>query len=235
MTAAAWARFSPASFVLASRQAFAHAAQESRARPRIAATMQPPSTEAPAIPAPPERQLAAWLSAAAGGDTRAFEQFYEATARQAMALVRRVAGQAYAEDVLADCYFQAWRNAAQFDPGRGSALAWLLTMARSRALDRLRQEQLRHGGLTGAPEFDADSEPAAHELGPDSLLESTQASSRVHAALAQPSANERWVLGLAFFRDCTQTEIAALTGMPLGTVKSLITRAQHKMRESLTP
>jgi RNA polymerase sigma-70 factor, ECF subfamily len=198
--------------------------------------MQPPSsTESPAIPAPQERQLALWLAAAAGGDACAFEQFYEATARQAMAVVRRVAGQAYAEDVLADCYFQAWRNAAQFDPGRGSALAWLLTMARSRALDRLRQEQLRHGGLTGAPEFDADSEPAAHDLGPDSLLESTQAKSRVHAALAQLSANERWVLGLAFFRDCTQTEIAALTGMPLGTVKSLITRAQHKMRETLTP
>jgi RNA polymerase sigma-70 factor, ECF subfamily len=197
--------------------------------------MQEPSSEALGIPAPPEQQLAALLAAAAGGDARAFEQFYDATAGQTMAVVRRVAGQPYAEDVLADCYFQAWRNAAQFDPGRGSALAWLFTMARSRALDRPRQEQLRHGGLTGAPEFDADSEQAAHDLGPDSLLESTQARSRVHTALAQLSANERWVLGLAFFRDCTQTEIAALTGMPLGTVKSLITRAQHKLRQTLTP
>ncbi len=55
-----------------------------------------------------------------------------------------------------------------------------------------------------------------------------------HEALARLSANERWVLGLAYFRDCTQTEIAALTGLPLGTVKSLVTRAQHKLRETLT-
>ena len=60
-----------------------------------------------------------------------------------------------------------------------------------------------------------------------------EASSRLHAALAQLSANERWVLGLAFFRDCSQSEIAAATGMPLGTVKSLVTRAQHKLRETL--
>jgi RNA polymerase sigma-70 factor, ECF subfamily len=203
--------------------------------PTIARTMQEPSTETPTVPAPPEPQLAALLASAAGGDARAFEQFYDATARQAMAVVRRVTGEAYAEDVLSDCYFQAWRNAAQFDPARGSALAWLLTMARSRALDRMRQETLRHGGLSGAPEFDADAEQATHDPGPETLLETTQAHSRVHAALAQLSANERWVLGLAFFRDCTQSEIATLTGMPLGTVKSLITRAQHKMRETLTP
>jgi RNA polymerase sigma-70 factor, ECF subfamily len=197
--------------------------------------MQEPLTESPPVPAPREPQLTALLVAAATGDARAFEQFYDATVRRAMAVVRRVAGSAYAEDVLSDCYFQAWRNAAQFDPARGSALAWLLTMARSRALDRMRQETLRHGGAIGAPEFDADSEQTAHDAGPDALLETTQANTRVHAALAQLSANERWVLGLAFFRDCTQSEIATLTGMPLGTVKSLITRAQHKLRETLTP
>jgi len=235
MTAVARANFPHETFVLALRRAFAPAASRARIRPKIARTMQEPSTETPTVPAPPEPQLAALLASAAGGDARAFEQFYDATARQAMAVVRRVTCDAYAEDVLSDCYFQAWRNAAQFDPARGSALAWLLTMARTRALDRMRQETLRHGGLSGAPEFDADSEQAAQDCGPEALLETTQAHTRVHAALAQLSANERWVLGLAFFRDCTQSEIAALTGMPLGTVKSLITRAQHKMRETLTP
>jgi len=235
MTAAARAQFTHETFVLALRRAFAPVPGRARIRPTIARTMQEPSTGTPTLPAPPEPELAALLASAAGGNARAFEQFYDATARHAMAVVRRVAGDAYAEDVLSDCYFQAWRNAAQFDPARGSALAWLLTMARSRALDRMRQETLRHGGLSGAPEFDADAEQAAHDLGPEALLETTQSHSRVHAALAQLSANERWVLGLAFFRDCTQSEIAALTGMPLGTVKSLITRAQHKMRESLTP
>jgi RNA polymerase sigma-70 factor, ECF subfamily len=194
--------------------------------------MHEPAIDALVSNAARDERLAALLRAAAEGDGRAFESFYNGTARQAMAVVRRIVGDAHAEDVLADCYFQAWRNAKQFDAARGSPLAWLLTMARSRALDRLRQEALRHGGLAGAPEHDADSGEAA-QCGPEQLLESLESRSRLHRALAQLSANERWVLGLAFFRDHTQSEIAALTGLPLGTVKSLINRAQHKLRETL--
>jgi len=182
-----------------------------------------------------DEHLAALLKAAAGGDARSFEAFYDATVRYAMAVVRRIAGDAHTEDVVADCYFQAWRDAARFDAERGSALTWLLTIARSRALDRMRQETLRHGGLSGAPAFDADAQAGepGDAPGPDQLLESVQACSRLHAALAQLSANERWALGLAYFRDHTQSEIATLTGLPLGTVKSLINRAQHKLREAL--
>jgi RNA polymerase sigma-70 factor (ECF subfamily) len=181
-----------------------------------------------------DARLAALVAAAARGDGRAFESFYEATARLALAVVRRIVGSAHAEDVLADCYFQAWREASRFDASRGSALAWLLTMARSRALDRLRQELLRHGGAAGAPALDAEA-LAGSAPGPDELLESTQAHSRLHAALAALSANERWVLGLAYFRDLRQPEIARATGLPLGTVKSLMTRAQHKLRARLAP
>jgi RNA polymerase sigma-70 factor, ECF subfamily len=180
-----------------------------------------------------DEQLAGLLRAAAGGDGNAFETFYNSTARYAMAVVRRIAGEVHAEDVLSDCYFQAWRNAKQFDSARGSALSWLLTMARSRALDRMRQETLRHGGLSGAPEFDPDNSDAGQDRGPEQLLESVEAGSRLHAALSHLSANERWVLGLAFFREHSQSEIADITGLPLGTVKSLITRAQHKLRETL--
>ena len=196
--------------------------------------MQEPPALDPASPhVARDEQLVALLRAAAAGDARAFESFYNSTARQAMALVRRIAGSVHAEDVLADCYFQAWRNARQFDAGRGSPLAWLLTMARSRALDRLRQESVRHGGLAGAPGGAADGEDLGTLPGPDQLLESVEASTRLHAALAGLSANERWVLGLAYFRDHTHGEIATLTGMPLGTVKSLINRAQRKLRETL--
>jgi RNA polymerase sigma-70 factor (ECF subfamily) len=177
--------------------------------------------------------LAAQLHAAAGGDGRAFESFYNSTARYTMAVVRRIAGDVHAEDVLSDCYFQAWRNAKQFDAARGSALTWLLTMARSRALDRLRQEMLRHGGMTGAPEFDADSGDHGDEPGPEQLLESVEAGTRLHAALSHLSPNERWVLSLAYFREHSQSEVATMTGLPLGTVKSLINRAQHKLREAL--
>src|SRR5438105_9083796 len=178
-----------------------------------------------------DRQLATLLKSAAGGNARAFDAFYTATVHHAMALARRIAGSAYAEDVLADAYFQAWREAARFDANRGSAMTWLLTMTRTRALDRLRQETLRHGGRTGAPEHDADTAQASADPGPPDLLESVQARSRLHGLLAQLAPNERWVLGLAYFRDHTQAEIAQITGMPLGTVKSLVNRAQHKLRE----
>ncbi|HXD39005.1 MAG TPA: RNA polymerase sigma factor [Ramlibacter sp.] len=180
-----------------------------------------------------DAQLAGLLRAAAGGDGAAFESFYNGTSRYAMAVVRRIAGDVHAEDVLSDCYLQAWRSAKDFDAGRGSPLSWLLTMARSRALDRMRQETLRHGGLSGAPEFDPDSSETGQDPGPEQLLESVEAGSRLHAALSLLSANERWVLGLAYFREHSQSEIAGITALPLGTVKSLITRAQHKLRETL--
>lgn len=192
--------------------------------------MQAPPTDLLAAEKARNARLAALLRDTAGGNARAFEEFYNLTARYALAVVRRIAGEAYAEDVLAECYFQVWRNARDFDPARGSAFAWLITLARSRALDRLRQETLRHGGLKGAPAFEPDAHEAAPAPGPDDLLASVQAVSRLHAALRDLSANERWVLSLAYFRDQSQAEIAASTGLPLGTVKSLMTRAQHKLR-----
>jgi RNA polymerase sigma-70 factor, ECF subfamily len=218
-------------FVLALRQATALQGLRRVAAPGPGDSMQDSFTEPTASQAARDKVLAALLSSAAAGDAKAFEQFYNATVRYAMAVARRIAGN-HAEDVLADAYFQAWQAAAQFDPARGSPLAWLVTIARSRALDRLRQETLRHGGLPGAPDSERLDAPDAAP-GPDELLESVQAHSRLHGALAQLSANERGVLGLAYFRDCSQTEVAAITGLPLGTVKSLMTRAQHKLRAVL--
>lgn len=180
-----------------------------------------------------DSQHAKMLLAAATGDARAFEQFYTQTARLANAIIWRVAGPDYVEDVLADSYFQAWQQAAKFDPARGSALTWLLTIARSRALDRLRMERLRHGGHAGAPEFDAQTQADDVQSGPDSLLQSLQQSSELHQAVGRLSANERWVIGLAYFRDMSQSEIARVTGLPLGTVKSLLTRSQQKLRDAM--
>ena len=196
-------------------------------------SMQEPVIDPLATNAARDERLANLLRAAAGGDGRAFEAFYDGTVRYAMAVVRRLVGDALAEDVVSDCFFQAWRNANRFDAERGSALTWLLTMARSRALDRMRQETLRHGGQAGAPAFDADETQAGSGPGPDQLLESVETCSRLHTALSKLSANERWVLSLAYFREHSQSEIATLTGLPLGTVKSLINRAQHKLREVL--
>lgn len=193
----------------------------------------PEPASLPGAGATRDLRCAALLGAAAQGDARAFESFYSVTLAVATAVVRRIAGPAHLEDVLSDAYFQAWQQAARFDAQRGNALTWFLTIARSRALDRLRAEKLRHGGQAGAPGFDSQDLPDDAQPGPDALLELTQATSQLHAALGRLSSNERWVLGLAYFRDLTHTEIASLTGLPLGTIKSLISRSQQKLRATL--
>jgi RNA polymerase sigma-70 factor, ECF subfamily len=186
-------------------------------------------------------QLALWLHEAAQGSATAFEAFYEATSRPALALIRRVIGSDWAEDVLAETFIQAWTDAKRFDAARGNAFAWLLTMARSRALDRLRAERVRHGGLAAAPEQIDDDALGAEaglaalsvETSPETLLVHTQTASMVQRALADLSAHERWVIALAYYQDLSHSEIAKRTGLPLGTVKSHAARGQAKLRNAL--
>jgi RNA polymerase sigma-70 factor, ECF subfamily len=181
-----------------------------------------------------DRQFAVWLSEAVAGNAQSFEAFYSASINYTYALVRRIVGGNLCEDVLADTYFQAWRDVSRFDATRGTAMTWLLTIARTRALDRLRGENLRHGGFGGAPEMDASLIEDDSVPGPDSLLETAETHSRLHAALSKLSANERWVLALAYFREFSHSEICAITGLALGTVKSLINRGQQKLRNLLS-
>jgi RNA polymerase sigma-70 factor, ECF subfamily len=169
------------------------------------------------------------LAQAAQGNATAFEAFYDATMAHAQALARRMLPPSDVEDILADAFFQAWREATRFDPLRGGPVTWLLTIVRSRALDWLRHRR-------ASPEVDVGDEMpdiAANAPGPDTLLAHAQSDSRLQAALVSLSANERWVLGLAYYREMAHSAIAECTGLPLGTVKSLILRAQHKLREQL--
>jgi RNA polymerase sigma-70 factor (ECF subfamily) len=177
---------------------------------------------------------ASLLAQAQRGDSAAFAAFYKESASLALSVARRIAP-AHAQDVLAEAYLQAFEGAASFDVQLGRAGTWLLTMVRSRALDKLRREKLRQGVDLESDDAEsfADQNPSA-DLGPDALLESTEAKGLLHRALADLSSNERWVLGLAFYQDLTQSEIAQTTALPLGTVKSLMHRAQAKLRSALT-
>jgi RNA polymerase sigma-70 factor (ECF subfamily) len=195
-----------------------------------AANSHPDSPLQPAID--PQRrardeQLALLLKRSAGGDAQAFEAFYDASIVHARTLARRILRDAELDDVLSDAFFQAWRDSARFDAARGSAMAWLLTIVRTRALDLLRQRQVR-GQPEGEP---ADME--SDEPGPPDLLARAQVGSRLQAALGKLSQQERWLLGLAYYRDHTHVQIAATTALPLGTVKSVLLRAQHKLRALL--
>jgi RNA polymerase sigma-70 factor (ECF subfamily) len=178
------------------------------------------------------RALRVMIGAAARGDIAAFEALYDTTAGWLLARVRRIAGEAHAEDVLSEVYLQVWRSLAGYDASRGQPLAWLATIARSRALDKLRCERRSHGGLPEAPAPPQDEE-ASHEMGPEQLLAIAERDRMLQRSMGALSPKEQLVLGMAYFRDCSQVEIAALTGLPLGSVKTLMTRSQHKLRSSM--
>lgn len=192
-----------------------------------------PAARADVLRAERDAALARTLQAVAGGDAGAFESFYDGTIGYARALARRMVRPADLDDLLADAYFQVWREAPRFDVQRGSAVTWLLTVVRSRALDLLRHQR-------AAPDADALPEGSAELVadegpGPDTLLGASQAGGLLHAALAALSGHERWVLALAYYREMSHSQISATTGLPLGTVKSLILRAQTRLRECLAP
>jgi RNA polymerase sigma factor (sigma-70 family) len=176
--------------------------------------------------------MAGLMSAAASGDTTAFEAFYDSSIGYARALARRMVQSADIEDLLADVYFEAWRNAARFDAGRGSAVTWVLTIVRSRALDLIRYRVV-HPSVGGSESATTDSGTDPGD-DPAERLWRQQEGTRLHAALQVLSNAERWVLGMAYFRDLTHREIARCTGLPLGTVKSHMLRAQAKLRAALS-
>ncbi len=186
-----------------------------------------------------ERWSSALSLCAQGGAAAqsAFELFYDESATLALSLAKRVAGPAFAEDVLSESYLQAWRQVGQFDPNRGRPSTWLLTIVRSRALDRLRAENLRRTESLDVEDDEAHpraQEPIDTHPGPEALLQGQQQHTRLHRALADLSANERWVLSLAYYKDMSHSEIADHTALPLGTVKSLASRGVQKLRVAMS-
>ena len=159
----------------------------------------------------------------AAGERNAFSELYDRYASTLMALVLRIVrDRSDAEEVVQDAFLQAWRQAARFDSGRGSVGAWMVTMARSRALDRLR----RRGPLstTEVTENTLVSQPS----------EDTPASRMaVRKVLDTLPPEQRRALELAYFDGMSQSEIAEHTGDPLGTVKTRMRLGLGHLREAL--
>jgi len=175
-------------------------------------------------------ELALLVAEMRKGNERALESLYDATVGKLYALASAILRQTDdAEDVVCATYAQAWESAASYDAQRASVLGWLLMICRSRALDLLRKRQVRQEAL-GAAGLDRIGDWADR---PEDLLSLTQQSSRVHAALAALPVERRQLVSLAFLRDLTHHEIAGITGMPLGTVKSHLRRALLQLREFL--
>lgn len=188
------------------------------------------SRESPSS-APDEALLRAWIARVVDQDQDALAALYDGLVGQVYGLALRITRRAtLAEEVVQDTFWQIWRQAPRFDPVRGSALAWIMTIARSRALDAVRRVDSR--------EYELDPEMAerlADTESPPDLLSAVQRGNRLHSALATLDPVPRQLLSLAFFRGFSHDQIAECTGLPLGTVKSHIRRALVNLRNLLAP
>lgn len=170
------------------------------------------------------------LQGVAAGDREAFTHLYKTTSRRLYGVALRVTQQReLADDALSETFLQVWRQAGRFDPSRGSVIGWLSVICRSRALDVLRRRGVVEPGV--APRAGCHRSALADNLGPPELLLSVESHSSVHAALAQLNEQQRQLLGLAYFRDCSHSELVSYTGLPLGTVKSQLRRGVEKLRK----
>ena len=180
-----------------------------------------------------EPDLLLLIQQVAEGDQSAFTAFYEATKKIVFGLVVRVVtDRAVAEEVLLDVYTQAWRQARTYDIERGSPVAWLTTIARSRAIDRLRSgryEQQNREPIENAGELRTSS------LNPEESSVISERQAMVRDALDSLSPEQREVLELAYYSGLSHTEIAARLGHPLGTVKTRTRLAMMKLRDMLSP
>jgi RNA polymerase sigma-70 factor (ECF subfamily) len=176
-----------------------------------------------------DRADAELLRATARGDENAFAALYDQYSPILFGLLLRIVrDRPEAEDVLQEVFLQVWQQAANFDASRGRPFTWLVTLARSRAIDRLRSRESRERTANAA------AQEVVEEVG-DAVADAFRAeqSEIVKGALATIPEEQRRTLVLAYFEGLTQTEIAARTGQPLGTVKTRMRSGMQKLRELL--
>ena len=206
-------------------------------RPLGAAEMRGPVASSRADSSSQPRADEVLLQRMRGGDADALGELYDLWSPRVHALVfSLVRDRDDAEEVVEEVFWQAWRHAARYDPARGSAASWLLSIARTRALDRLRSRRRRREETLedGSTASNATPVGASAVAGPVSDLESSERRAHVLAALAELPAEQREALELAYFEGLSQTEIADRTAQPLGTVKTRTRLALRKLRERLS-
>jgi len=179
------------------------------------------------------QDLVALIRRVASGEQSALTAIYDATNRLVFGLILRiVVDRATAEEVLLDVYTQVWRQASSYDTGRGVPLAWIMTIARSRAIDRLRAG--RHDQQKREP-LDAIGEISAAGISPEEASLFSERQRLVRTALQALSPEQREVIELAYYSGLSHSEIALKLGQPLGTVKTRTRLGMIKLRDMLRP
>jgi RNA polymerase sigma-70 factor (ECF subfamily) len=170
------------------------------------------------------------LDLVSNGDQRAFSDVYDRTASRVLGLITRVLiDHAQSEEVAQEVFLEVWKTASRFDPDRGGAMSWMLTMAHRRAIDRVRASQSRHdrderiGIRDIEPEYDQVSETAEIRIEHE----------RVKRAMAQLTERQREAIILAYYGGYSHTEVAAELSIPVGTVKTRIRDGMIRLRDEL--
>jgi RNA polymerase sigma-70 factor (ECF subfamily) len=166
----------------------------------------------------------------AAGDVDAAAELYDRHGARVFALARRILrNDGDAEDVVQEVFSQVWRSASRYDTTRGTVAGWLLVMARTRAIDRLRARRITPEARADAP---LDSIPG-NTVAPSDQVVSDEQAALVRRALEALPGEQRLALELAYFEGLTQSEIADRLATPLGTVKTRIRTALITLRGSL--
>jgi len=164
-------------------------------------------------------------------DAGALEALYDRYGRAAYSLARRIlTEETLAQDVVQEVFLSLWRDARRFDAGRGTVATYLLSMTHHRAVDVVRREENLRRWRTSDEGLELAPDPKARV---EDEVEASERRSEVRAALAELPAAQREALLLAYFGGYTQREVAALVGVPLGTVKTRMAAGMRKMREAL--
>lgn len=175
-------------------------------------------------------RLASLMQRSSRGDEGAFAELYDATSARAYGLALRVVrNPAHAEEVLQEAYLDAWRTSSRFDPARGSAIGWLLTIVHRKAVDRVRSAE---AATARDATYHRESQPVEH----DSTLEAAHASleaQRVRGAVAGLTAAQREAVELAFFGGYTHTQVATMLDVPVGTAKTRIRDGLIRLRDAM--
>ncbi|HUX67944.1 MAG TPA: sigma-70 family RNA polymerase sigma factor [Terriglobales bacterium] len=170
----------------------------------------------------------------AAGDVKAFERLYERFAKPVYGLLWRMTrDHGRAEDLLQEVFLILWRQAERYDAETAPVLTWLMVIARHRALDRLRSAEARREYVESDQDLEIAAAPAAVLPSFEMELSEEQSLQRVRQALPRLTPEERQVIELAYFEGCTQAEISARLGSPLGTVKTRARSGLAKLRTEL--
>jgi RNA polymerase sigma-70 factor (ECF subfamily) len=170
------------------------------------------------------------LSRVAEGDQAAFGELYDQIAPRVLGLVRRLLKDfAQSEEVTQEIFLEIWQNAKRYDPNKGGASTWILTMAHRRAVDRIRSSQSTRDRDTkiGIRDFETEYDSVSE------TVEVTMESERVKKAMSRLTELQRQAVTLAYYGGYSHSEVAAMLSVPIGTVKTRLRDGMIRLRDEL--